>query len=143
MILEYCADVIALYQGESPLCEPLVLVERLTEPKGYGLPGGRRDLIDGRLESVLRCAVREFREETGLCLVPNGMLNIYDAPGRDPRGPKISTVVHGRAYGRLRSEAGKTRAFLMESAQIDRFRDRFVFDHYQMLMDWRARSRNS
>ena len=89
MIIEYCSDVIALYQNK------LVLIERLETIKGIALPGGRRDLIDGELEDVASCAIREFQEETGLTLIIGGELGTYDKPGRDPRGPKISDTVYG------------------------------------------------
>lgn len=131
MTLEYCADAIALYQ------EKLVLVERLKEPRGYALPGGRRDPINGSLEDVAICAIREFEEETGLTLMIEGELGTYDALNRDPRGPKISTVVYGRAYGNIRNEIGKTRVFLMEPHEIDQYKDQFVFDHYRMIQDWK------
>ncbi|PIN73552.1 hypothetical protein COV20_04995 [Candidatus Woesearchaeota archaeon CG10_big_fil_rev_8_21_14_0_10_45_16] len=132
MVLEYCADAIALYQSQ------LVLIERLSEPKGIAIPGGRRDR-DARneLESVAVCAIREFEEETGLILTIDCFLGTYDNPGRDPRGPKISDVVYGTAAGTIRNEEGKTRVFLMDPAEIDSNRERFVFDHYQILCDWR------
>lgn len=131
MKLEYCADAIALYKGK------LVLVERLNFPKGYALPGGRRDTIKGKLEDVAACAVREFEEETGLTLVIEGELGTYDTPGRDPRGPKISTVVYGKASGTMRNEPGKTRVFLLELGEIDQYKDKFAFDHYQIIKDWK------
>jgi len=125
-ILEYCADAIALYQGK------LVLVERLKEPLGYALPGGRYD----RLESAVDCAVREFKEETGLILFIEGMVGTYDTPGRDPRGPKVSTVVYGTANGKMRDEEGKTRVFLLEPGRVDQYEKQFAFDHYTIIKDW-------
>lgn len=130
MKTEYCADVIAMFQNR------LVLVERLKFPEGYALPGGRRDQIGGKLETVRDCAIREFCEETGLTLVIEGGLGTYDAPGRDPRGPKISTVVYGRAEGTMRDEIGKTRVFLMDLCDVSKNEYKFVFDHYQIIGDW-------
>lgn len=130
MELEYCADAIALYENK------LVLVERLSYPQGYALPGGRRDYIEGQLESVTDCALREFEEETGLQLIIEGKLGTYDSPGRDPRGPKISDVVYGRAEGYMRNEPGKTRVFLMDLLDVDKNKEKFVFDHYQILKGW-------
>lgn len=127
---EYCADAIAIYQNK------LVLVERLSTPKGLALPGGRRDIIRGILENVADCAIREFEEETGLALVIDGELGIYDAPGRDPRGPKISSVVYGRASGRMADESGKTKVLLMELNLVDDYKDQFAFDHYNIIKDW-------
>lgn len=131
MEVEYCSDVIALHLGK------VVLIERLNYPKGYALPGGRRDkLKSGRLEEVEECAVREFNEETGLKLKIVGILGVYDAPGRDPRGPKISTTVYGTAEGKIHDEPGKTRVFLMSLKDIELNKDKFCFDHYKMIKDW-------
>lgn len=128
--MEHCADAIALYEGK------LVLVERLSDPKGLAIPGGRRDRLNGQLESVDVCAVREFKEETGLSLVVEGVLGTYDDPQRDPRGPKASTVVYGKADGWLKDEPGKTRVLLLDPDAIDGLRGRFAFDHYEILKDW-------
>lgn len=130
MKLEYCADAIALYDNK------LVLVERLNFPKGLAIPGGRRDYIDGRLEPVEVCAVREFFEETGLNLVIERTIGTYDAPNRDPRGPKISTVVCDKANGAIKNEVGKTKVVLIDIAEIEQNKDKFVFDHYTILKDW-------
>ncbi len=130
MTLEYCADAIALYHGK------LVLVERLNTPTGLALPGGRRDTIHGTLEDVASCAIREFQEETGLVLVIHGQLGVYDAPDRDPRGPKISTVVYGVAYGTIRDELYKTKVFLLDLEQLDAYKEQFAFDHYTVIKDW-------
>jgi ADP-ribose pyrophosphatase YjhB (NUDIX family) len=128
--IEYCADAIAVYQGK------LVLVERLSEPKGYALPGGRRE----QGEAPRACAEREFSEETGMSLKVEGELGTYDALDRDPRGRKISTVVFGRASGSMRDEPGKTRVFLMDPKDVDAHKERFAFDHYQIIKDWQKGS---
>ncbi|MFC1697361.1 NUDIX domain-containing protein [Nanoarchaeota archaeon] len=132
MKTEYCSDAIALYKGK------LVMVERLSFPLGYAIPGGRRDIIVNQLESIDDCAVREFEEETGLILKIDGEVGTYDKPGRDPRGPKISDVVYGRAYGQMRDEPGKTKVFLMDLSDIERYKDNFAFDHYEILCDWKG-----
>ncbi len=131
MQFEYCADAIALYDGK------LLLVERLSFPQGYALPGGRRDYIDGVLEDAFSCATRETFEETGLDLIVERVVGTYNAVGRDPRGPKESTVVYGTVSGDLRSEEGKTRAFLMDLCDLDENKDRFAFDHYDIIREWR------
>ena len=124
-----CADAIALYKGK------LVLVERLKKPKGLALPGGHKE----RGESLEGCIVREFFEETGLALDITYQLHTYSDPKRDPRGEKIATVFYGEAHGRLRNEPGKTRVVLMNLKDIDANKDRFVFDHYQIIKDWRKK----
>ncbi|GEM_PF-1946843 len=140
---EYCADAIALYDGK------IVLVERLNFPQGYALPGGRRDplqKIDSKkifqesdFETPEVCAIREFFEETGLTLIIRGVLGVYDAPNRDPRGPKTSTVVYGTASGILRDEIGKTRVFFMDPFDMEKNKEKFVFDHYKILCDARKK----
>jgi 8-oxo-dGTP diphosphatase len=60
----------------------LVLVRRAIEP-GYGkwvFPGGFVD----RGEQVLTAAVREAREEAGLDIRIDQLLNVYSYPGRAP-----------------------------------------------------------
>lgn len=60
----------------------LVLVRRAIQP-GYGLwvfPGGYVD----RGEEVTMAAVREAREEAGLDVRLDGLVNIYSYPGRPP-----------------------------------------------------------
>ncbi len=58
----------------------LVLVRRAIEP-GYGkwvFPGGYVD----RGESLTRAAIREAREECGLDVRLDGLVNVYSYPGR-------------------------------------------------------------
>jgi 8-oxo-dGTP diphosphatase len=65
-----------------PRDPPLVLVRRAIEP-GYGLwvfPGGYVD----QGEEITAAAIREAREESGLDIRIDGLLNVYSYGGRSP-----------------------------------------------------------
>lgn len=121
-----CVDVIALYGGE------LVLIERLTDPKGLALPGGKRE--SG--EFVPDCAVREFKEETGLELEISGTLGVYAEPGRDPRGNYVTTVVVGTATGWPKGENKKTKVVLLPLIAAELASQNMINDHGKILTDW-------
>ncbi|MFH1400331.1 MAG: NUDIX hydrolase [Nanoarchaeota archaeon] len=131
MNIMYCADVIATYQDK------VVLVERLKDPKGLALPGGKLEYG----ESLEDCARREFKEETGLDLIIARQLHTYSDPLRDPRGHRVSTVYSGYAVGTPRDEPGATRVRLATLDEVTRYADQFVCDHYLMIEDCRAAER--
>ena len=122
---EYCSDVLAYFKGK------FVIIKRLSFPEGLALPGGRKE----EREDFEACARREFQEETGLFLLIEKNLGIYDEPNRDPRGRKISTAFTGRAYGMIKDEPGKTVVLLMTKEEVLARKDEFVFDHYQIFCD--------
>lgn len=70
----------------------VLTVRRLYPPyAGYwALPGGHID----QGETPLFAAARELGEETGLPLAPASLVHVgtYDTPGRDPRGPYVTTA---------------------------------------------------
>jgi 8-oxo-dGTP diphosphatase len=126
MTIESCADMIALYKGK------LVLVNRLKIPKGLALPGGRLEAN----ESLEECAVREFKEETGLDFKIKNQLGTYSNPNRDSRGQKVSTVFVGEAFGKIKNEKDKTKVILLNLENLENNKNKFAFDHYQIIQDF-------
>ena len=70
----------------------ILLVERLNDPhKGcFALPGGFVD----QDESIDEAAVRELKEETGICADTLEFLGWYDNPKRDTRCRVVSMAFH-------------------------------------------------
>ena len=75
--------------------EGIVLIERKNPPPGWALPGGFVDYGE-KLED---CVVREVLEETGLKTKVVGLVGVYSAPGRDPRGHFVTAVYELRQTG--------------------------------------------
>lgn len=93
--------------------EKIVLVRRAIEP-GYGLwvfPGGYVD----RGEEITVAAIREAREESGLDVRLDGLINIYSYPGRP-----IVVVVYKASVisGELRIDEESLEAGLFSRSEI-------------------------
>ncbi|MGD9962326.1 MAG: NUDIX domain-containing protein [Thermoplasmata archaeon] len=75
----------------------VVLIKRRNDPfrGSYALPGGFTDYGE-KLED---CVVREVLEETGLRTQVVGLVGVYSAPGRDPRGHFVTAVYELRHVG--------------------------------------------
>lgn len=75
----------------------IVLIRRRNDPfKGsHALPGGFVDYGE-RLED---CVVREVLEETGLRTEVVGLVGVFSAPDRDPRGHFVTAVYELRPVG--------------------------------------------
>lgn len=90
--------------------DELVLIDRLSSPMGYAMPGGGIELG----ESALEAAVRELYEETNCVVKPedleyDGLLTGAD---RDPRGDQVSLVFRTKTdTAQAQGEDGKTRIF--------------------------------
>lgn len=70
----------------------VLLVRRGNEPfrDSWALPGGFMEMD----ETIEHCAVRELKEETGLCVAEADLclIGVYSAPGRDPRGRTVTVA---------------------------------------------------
>ncbi len=108
----------------------VVLVLRKHPPMGWALPGGFVEVG----ETVEAAAVREAREETGLEVVLEALLDVYSDPRRDARGHSASAVFLGRAAGRPAGadDAAEARAFAW-----DELPSPIAFDHARILADAR------
>jgi 8-oxo-dGTP diphosphatase len=113
----------------------IVLVKRGREPfEGmWALPGGFVEYG----EDPERAVLREVEEETGLRGKLLGLVGVYGAPSRDPRGHTVSVVYEVEAQGEPRGgdDAAEARAFSLDRLPV------LAFDHGRILEDWRARGR--
>lgn len=100
-----------------------VLVKRAFEPyRGYwALPGGMAEYGKSLEES----AAREAKEETGLDVKVERVLEVFSSPERDPRGHVVSVCFLAREVGgelKAGSDAQDVKAFREAP-------DKIAFDH--------------
>lgn len=120
-----CVDVLA------KVGKKFLIIERLSEPTGLALPGGKVDAGE-KPEDAAR---RESLEETGFAVDIRGIIGRYDGEGRDPRGAYVSTAFYGLASGTPKDEPDKTRILLLTEAEIRTRGSEFVADHFQIFCD--------
>ena len=150
--MRYAVDIIAKYthllasQNEEHLerhANKYIVIWRLSYPVGLAFPGGGIELG----EDKVMAAVREYNEETNFMIIdPHQSLTwldrIYDKPGRDPRGPVTSYVAYGDIHsGTPKNEPGKTEVLFLSKEEILTRGREFVFDHFQMFLDYLEESK--
>ncbi|QDN84441.1 NUDIX hydrolase (plasmid) [Streptomyces sp. RLB3-6] len=84
--MRHTADVVCIRDGH------VLVIQRRWEPyEGqWALPGGHLDSGEASVDA----AVRELEEETGVRVTAQALtrLGLWNAPGRDPRGPYSTTA---------------------------------------------------
>lgn len=99
----------------------------------WALPGGFLD----QDESLLQCALRELREETGLDIDKKFLKTsqIFDAPDRSPRGRTVTKVHHfeldGNALPKVTGGDDANRAFWLPLGELDG--TKMFEDHYSII----------
>jgi ADP-ribose pyrophosphatase YjhB (NUDIX family) len=98
--VEYCVDALATDRGTGEL----LLVDRL-DGLGIAMPGGR---IEAH-ESIIDAVHRELSEEANCPILEAEYLGTLVGSNRDPRGPKVSTVLRAETITKeAMGETGKT-----------------------------------
>jgi len=109
---------------------PIVLIERKNPPYGWAIPGGFVD-VGERLEIA---AIREAKEEVCLDVTLKALLGMYSDPKRDDRGHTVTAVYVAEATGEPQAADDAKNLAIFE---IDNLTDELVFDHRQVLEDYR------
>ncbi|MEU9686160.1 NUDIX hydrolase [Amycolatopsis japonica] len=133
----YAADVVLFaYRDGVP---HVLLIERGWNPHQgkKAFPGGHVDAG----ETALEAAKREAVEETGLDLdrIPLRLVDVYDTPGRDPRGRYVGvayTAVLPTMPAPIAADDAAAASWipLVTAVRLARG-DRFAFDHADILAD--------
>ena len=112
---------------------PIILIERLTPPLGWAIPGGFVDYG----ESVETAGGREANEELGLDITLIEQFHVYSDPGRDRRKHTISIVYLATATGEP-TAGDDAKAFKIFNPW--ELPEQLCFDHDSILQDyWRYR----
>jgi len=116
--------------------DDILLVRRGKEPfKGsYALPGGFLNYG----ETLEGCVVREVFEETGLKTKIVGLVGVYSAPDRDPRGHFVTAAYHLEPVGGFLKAGDDAEA--AEWIPLSKL-PKFAFDHGKIIQDFMTRRR--
>ncbi len=94
------------------------------------IPGGFVDYG----EAVEDAAIREAKEEINVDINLKAILGVYSAPGRDPRGPVISTVFIASFSGEIKAGDDASDYEWLDLNKIDN--EKLAFDHKKILHDY-------
>ena len=101
--VRFCSDA-GIFKPDNT---ELLLIERLSTPLGVAMVGGKVELYESHLETI----VREVPEETGCSADPEHFVPhcVLVGADRDPRGDQVSVVYRVKADTTgAKGEAGKT-----------------------------------
>lgn len=81
------ADCVVITKEENP---KVLLIQRANDPFKvcWAFPGGFMDMD----ETAEQCAIRELKEETGLCVTEIKQIGCYSSVDRDPRGRTLTVA---------------------------------------------------
>lgn len=132
MMVDYAADMVVLAQAEGVW--HVLVIQREREPYAgmWALPGGHVEAC----ETAAQAATRELWEETGVQVAHRvKLVGVYDAPGRDPRGPVVSAaflVVLDHLPVPASADDARDACW---TPLTDVISDELAFDHTQILHD--------
>lgn len=111
----------------------ILLIQRGHEPfQGcWVLPGGIVEVG----ETVEQACAREVEEEVGLKVDVHGLVGVYSAPGRDPRGAFVSIAFHTTIVGGglVTTDEAKAHRWLAPDEVLP-----MGFDHARIVADFRS-----
>lgn len=107
----------------------VLLIRRGKEPfRGcWALPGGFMEMD----ESAEACAMRELKEETGLCVLSVRQVGTFSAPERDPRGRVVTVAFY--AFADMRQELVRAGDDAAEAGGLPSRLPSLAFDHREIL----------
>jgi 8-oxo-dGTP diphosphatase len=111
-----------------------ILIKRKNYPfKGYwAFPGGFVEYG----ETVENAAIREAKEETGIDVKLEKLVNIYSKPDRDPRGHTITAVYLARGnFNDLKADDDAIDAKIFKKEDLNNLNLDLAFDHLKILND--------
>ncbi len=112
-----------------PAEEGVVLIRRGSEPfeDQWALPGGFVEVG----EIMEQAAVRETAEETGLAVEIAGLVGVYSAPERDPRGHNVSVAFLVRVLSvDMQASSDASEEAVLEPSSVE-----LAFDHAKIIAD--------